>query len=157
MGPVIIHYIKVQIQFDLIARNKAVGAVLVADPSTGALTATKSGFGFGEDNWLGLVPTVGPGEMYGYFNPVVASDGSGFLVAWNRKLATYLPATEEWQVTSTIWMRRFDADGVAQGASEQRYDRGRFPRRCPPPTSPPMAILTGTRPLLIRRPTSSPV
>lgn len=53
------------------------------------------------------------GVNVGDFMPVVASDGDGFLVVWNRKIASY--SAPNWDIASYILSRRFDAGGVATG------------------------------------------
>jgi hypothetical protein len=53
------------------------------------------------------------GANVGDFNPVVAFSGDGYLVAWNRKVATYSNSTSNWTIQSKMMIRRFEQnDGI---------------------------------------------
>ncbi len=57
------------------------------------------------------------GAAVGDFAPVVATDGDGFLVAWNQKSASY--TSPNWSITSKIMVRRFNASGAPTAAATQ--------------------------------------
>ncbi len=59
------------------------------------------------------------GVNVGDFNPVVASDGDGFIVVWNRKTAGY--TVPNWTIESSMMYRRFDKNGTPTTSSQQLW------------------------------------
>lgn len=57
------------------------------------------------------------GAQYGDFMPAVASDGDGFLIVWNQKIASY--SAPNWSITSRILTRRYDASGTPTGPATE--------------------------------------
>ncbi len=102
LGCIYFHTIDVSLNVEEKQRNTIVGS-LVGTPAQAGLT-----------EFLGS-----SGQNVGDFNPVVASDGDGFLVAWNRKTATY--SAPNWGIISKMMVRRFNADGVPTTASTELW------------------------------------
>jgi len=62
------------------------------------------------------------GVNVGDFNPVVAFSGDGYLVAWNRKIATY--SGSNWTIQTKMMVRRFEQnDGFPTTASTEVWSQ----------------------------------
>ncbi len=117
----------VYVTYDSRPKNTLAGSIKYPNFNGAPSSSNRVQFDLAQNDPFVAVPD---GPMRGDFNPSVASDGSGFMVAWNRKEASFVSASNLWFVTSTLMARRYDeyGDALAPAVLLAQYGPHIFPK-----------------------------
>ena len=104
----------ITLTYTLIGRQRNVISGATMAPSA-------NGLALGKGNEFNLM-TTNTDPRTGDFNPVIASNGSTFTVAWNRKLVS--PGTFPiWNIRSSLMTQQYQSNGVAIGSPVEHWVR----------------------------------
>ncbi|MBI1296143.1 hypothetical protein GC175_14410 [bacterium] len=89
--------------------------------SGATMQPTVNGLSLGKGNEFNLMAT-NTDPRTGDFNPVIASNGSTFTVAWNRKVVTP-GAYPLWNIRSSLMTQQYQSNGVLMGSPVEHWVR----------------------------------